>query len=367
MSKERSNGIYFWKFFYSFVIMYFHFYLQTKELFLSGRFGVEFYLLTAGVFLFMGYERQARAGRELQSPYSFLKKRFSRFFPWAFVGYLLAAVAIRGFIRPVGSFEKLIDYLSGDIWEILLIKMNGMNNNSSLLNSPAWTLSSMLIVQFFVWSCLYHFREKFIDLIMPLTIVMGLGMWRFVDAAAVKLWIGFTTFGTFRAWIVICLGYYALRMAYKLKEIPFNNKGKLLFTAIELLCHFFAIWVIMNKDSRNYQWCCLLAFIIATAIELSGHSRFNDFLNKIPFIGFLGELSMCIYLTHGTILKIWQFRYPEPYEMYSHKASFTLVVLAASLVMYYVVKYGMKLWNYFMNTAKKTLISDKQKMISYVE
>lgn len=360
---NKNNAIYFWKFFYSFIIMFYHFYLQTKEHFLSGRFGVEFYLLTAGVFLFMKYEKQIQGG--MQSPYSFLGKRFGRFFPWAFIGYLFAAVVIRGYLRPIGSFEKLIDYLSGDIWEILLIKMNGMNNNSALLNSPAWTLSSMLIVQFFIWSCLFHWREKFIDLIMPLTIVGGLGMWRFVDVAAVKLWIGFTTFGTFRAWIVICLGYYALRMSFKMKNIFFNDKGKLMLTAFELLCHIFAVWVIMNKDSRNYQWCCLLAFMIATAIELSGHSKFNEVLSRLPFVSFLGELSMCIYLTHGTVLKIWQFWYPEPYEMYSHKFSFALAVLVVSLAMYYIVKYGIKLWESFVNVAQKVLISDNQKIDSY--
>ena len=366
MRKEKNNAIYFWKFVYAFFVMYYHFYEATEEHFLSGRYGVEFYLLTAGAFLFMAYERQTSAGEGYQSPYSFLKKRFSRFFPWAFTGLLFAAAATYGFLRPVGSFEKLVDALSNDIWEILLIKMNGMNYNRPLLNGPAWTLSSMLITQFFIWSCLYHFREKFIDLLMPLTIVVGLGMWRFIDDASVKIWIGFTTFGTFRAWIVICTGYYALRMAYHLKGIHFNNKGKLVLTAIELLCHLFAIWVMLSKNTRYYQWCCLLVFIIATAIELSGHSRFNDFLNKIPFIGFLGELSMCIYLTHGTVWKIWLFRYPDPYEMYSHMVSFTLAVFASSLGMYYAVKYGTKLWKRLMNAAKNTLTYDEQKMITNV-
>ena len=340
-----NNAIYFWKFLYSFIIVYFHFFHQTNEHFLSGRYGVDFYLLVAGLFLFAKYEKQlCNDGRSLEKPYSFLIKRFARFFPWAFAGFIFAAIVCRGFINPVASFGKLMDHFSGDIWEILLIKMNGLNNNKSLLNGPAWTLSSMLIAQFFIWSCLYYYKEKFTNLVMPLTVIVGLGIWRFLDHTAVKNWIGFTTFGTFRAWIVICLGYYSLKYSQKLMRIRFNTLGKTLLTIVELLCHVFAIWVIMNRDSRNYQWCCILAFMIATSIELSGNSLMNDFLNRSSFVTFLGKLSMCIYLAHETVLKLWRYFYPEPDVLYSHVLSFTAAVIIVSVLMYYAVTYGIKLY-----------------------
>lgn len=112
---KSNNAIYFWKIFYSFVIMFFHFYNQTKEHFIGGRFGVEFYLLTAGVFLFLSYEKQM-SERRIQTPYSFLRKRFKRFFPWAFAGFLFAALVARVIIHPLDSFDKAIDCFSGDIW-----------------------------------------------------------------------------------------------------------------------------------------------------------------------------------------------------------------------------------------------------------
>ena len=344
-SRDSNNAIYFWKFLYSFIIVYFHFFQQTKAHFLSGRYGVDFYLLVAGLFLFSKYEKQmCNDGRALEKPYMFLIRRFARFFPWALAGFIFAAIVCRGFINPVPSFGKLLDYFSSDIWEILLIKMNGLNNNKALLNGPAWTLSSMLIAQFFIWSCLYCYKEKFTNLIMPLTIIVGLGIWRFIDQAAVKNWIGFTTFGTFRAWIVICLGYYSLKCSQKLLRTRFNILGKALLTILELLCHIFAIWVIMNRDSRNYQWCCILAFMIATSIELSGNSLMNDFLNRSSFVTFLGKLSMCIYLAHGTVLKLWCYFYPEPDVLYSHVLSFTAAVIIVSVLMYYAVTYGIKLY-----------------------
>lgn len=222
--KEKNSAIYFWKFLYSFFIMYYHFYSQTKEHFLSGRFGVEFYLLVAGVFLFAKYDKQS-ANSNVQTPYSFLKKRFVRFFPWSLVGFLFVAIVVRFYINPVESFEKLVDCLSKDIWEILMLSMSGLNKNKNLLNVPAWTLSSMLITQFFIWACLFHYKEKFLNIFMPLSIVIGLGVWRFIDVAGVKLWMGFITFGTFRAWIITCLGYYAYKLSIRLKNAKFNTPG----------------------------------------------------------------------------------------------------------------------------------------------
>ena len=40
-------------------------------------------------------------------------------------------------------------------------------------------------------------------------------------------------------------------------------------------------------------------------------------------------------------------------------------VLEASLAIYYIVKYGRKLWSYFMSTAEKPLFSESQKMCLY--
>lgn len=358
----KNSAIYFWKFLYCFFILFYHFYFQTKEHFISGRYGVEFYLLVAGVFLFTKYDKQS-INSNIQTPYSFLKKRFMRFFPWALVGFLFAVCIIRFYTSPVESFEKLVDCFSKDIWEVLLLSMNGMNMNILPLNFPAWTLSSMLIVQFFIWGCLFHYREKFIDIFMPLSIVVGLGVWRFIDNTAVKLWMGFTTFGTFRAWIITCLGYYTFKLSNRIRAANFNTRGRYLLTALELLCHAAAMWIMVSKDTRYYQWCCVLLFMLATAIELSGNSKFNDFLNKMPFIGLLGELSMCIYLTHGSVLKLWEFWYKDPYLRYSHKISYTIVTLIASVLMYFVVKYGIKLFAYIGVKTKEILTESKEQEI----
>lgn len=208
MSRNRSLDLF--KFLYSWVIVYYHLLCSTTGAVRGGFFAVDFYLLTAGLFLFLSFEKQEEAKR-LITPGQYFGHRFSRLFPWAFTAFLLAAVVQRLIIDRVTSPIALLDYFSGDIWEILLVKWTGMSEGGLMLNAPVWTMSSMLLVGFLIWSCMYHGKQKFLDILMPLTLILGVGVWRHVPSDNTQDWIGFTAFGTFRAWLVMCLGYYCLR------------------------------------------------------------------------------------------------------------------------------------------------------------
>lgn len=157
--KSKNNDIQLFKFLYCWIIVLYHLEYDTSGVACpGGSFGVEYFLLSSGIFLFMGFERQQNAGK-LQTPGQYLWKRFSRFFPWSLTGYLLAAVVNYGCISPIRSPGKLMDAFSSDIWEILMIKWNGMNENMLCLNTPAWTLSSLCIVGFAIWGFMYYYQD----------------------------------------------------------------------------------------------------------------------------------------------------------------------------------------------------------------
>ena len=59
---------------------------------------VELYVLIAGVFFFMSWEKKKAAGSGYtDSPYPYLKHRFGRFLPYSAVGFALAA-AVDGLV-----------------------------------------------------------------------------------------------------------------------------------------------------------------------------------------------------------------------------------------------------------------------------
>lgn len=340
----RNRSIDFFKFLYSWIIVFYHFYPSSAAKVSGGYYGVEFYLLTAGVFLFQSFEKQS-ARNVLQTPYQYFKHRFARLFPWSFTAFLFAVVVKRLLIDRVHSLGTLFDYFSGDIWEILLIKWNGMNEEDLLLNVPAWTMSSMLLVGFLLWACLYHDNRRFLNLFMPLSLIIGYGVWRHLPVANTQAWIGFTTFGTFRAWLDMCLGYYCLQLTKRMSQIKFNRRGKTLLTIAECLCHCLLFWIILNRATRYYQWFATLLFTAAIAIAISGHSYVNRLLDKLNFVPFLGELSLSIYLIHHPLIdayeRICSHMGIDTYYLYP--AAYAVLVIFFAVLHLYLTKYAMRL------------------------
>jgi len=332
--KAANLDIQITKFLYSWAIVIYHLAAITSVTFRGGYCGVEYFLLTAGVFLFLSFEKGEQSGK-LRTPGQYLTRRFCRFFPWSLTGYLLCVFVRRVVLYPTWDVTVWMDWFACDIWEILLIKWNGMNNNSYLLNGPAWTLSAMLIVGFFIWTFLYHYKKLFVNLIMPLTLVAGFGYWMHLPSADTEIWLGFTTFGTFRTWLIMCLSYYCLLMGRKLEKIPFNKWGKLLLTIVEGLIHVFALVVMIYRAERYYQWFLTLLFMISISIAMSGHSYLEKFLSGSRNAKLLGDLSMSVYLVHTPVI----FWFRESYDIKAwgmiELLPVFLVVLIVSLAHYY--------------------------------
>lgn len=336
----RNPAIDFWKFLYSWCIVFYHFYAKTQEHLIGGWIGVEYYLLCAGVFFFRSVERNTDGeGRLLISSYEYLKKRFFRFFPWAFTAFFCMFIVSEAILTPGVTAGRILDHLSDDIWEILLVKMNGLNEGKNLLNVPAWTLSSMLIVEFVLWGILAHHRRVFIELYMPLSLLIGFGIWRQLESADVRVWTGLMPFGTMRAYLVICLSYYGFQLAKRLSKVSFNSYGEWALSLLELTCHGFSLFVLFFRSSRNYQWCAMLTFLVAISIALSGHSILDRLIfGSGRLCTRLGQWSLSIYLIHYTVYRLYLYVFPEPAERYDHWVGFFAATCLASLVHYLMTK-----------------------------
>ena len=305
---------------------------------------MDFYLLTAGLFLFLSFEKQEEAKR-LITPGQYFGHRFSRLFPWAFTAFLLAAVVQRLIIDRVTSPIALLDYFSGDIWEILLVKWTGMSEGGLMLNAPVWTMSSMLLVGFLIWSCIYHGKQKFLDILMPLTLILGVGVWRHVPSDNTQDWIGFTAFGTFRAWLVMCLGYYCLRLGKRLSAAPVNRRGQWLLFGVECVMHLLLLWICLYRNTKYYQWLAILLFMLSIAIAFSGKSYLEQLLRRVRFVPFLGELSLSIYLVHYPMIQLqeWILKHFGIARYYDYRLLFAAVVVVAALLHYYLTPPGIRL------------------------
>lgn len=340
-SKERNSNIDFFKFLYSLVIVSFHFKSPNGTHFIGGNTAVEFFLIVSGFLLFEAWERSEKN----LTPQQYFVKRFKRFFPYAFTGAVFAFIVLRGFRGQIHSVADVAEHFSSDIWEIFLIKMNGMNNNASMLNSPAWTISAMLIVGFFFW-CLLYFREsEFLNAVLPASLLLILGAIPHIENKHYGAWMGLTNFGILRTWLVMGAAYYSLQFCKILRQ-RLNKKGRICMTVLEVACHVFALVVMFKSTSYEYRHCVTLAFMVSTAIAFSGQSYLTTLANKLNIyiyifrkrlFDFLGEFNMSIYLTHYTVIKYLMYYYGTPGYFY-HKKLFVLISLMSAVLHYVFTK-----------------------------
>ena len=225
------------------------------------------------------------------------------------------------------------------------MKMNGMNHGRGLLNSPAWTLSCMFLVEILMIELYATCKKVFVNVLLPLSLIVGFGFWRMTENGAVEDWIGFTTFGMLRTWLVYGCGYFCLKLSQWLADVPFTRAARLALTGLELLCHVFAMLVMFFVDSRYWQWCTLLAFFAAVAIEKSGHSLFGAALERFaPVTGFLSQLSLCIYLTHWPVTRYFEMLYPTPDVLAGRLLPMLAAILVCALVHYGLISGLLRFW-----------------------
>lgn len=349
--KSTNLDIQFVKFIYSWAIVIYHLAASTAVAFKGGYCGVEYFLLTAGVFLFLSFEKGGAKGMQ-KTPGEYLRHRFSRFFPWSLTAYLLCVVVEYGILNPITNLSGWMDLAASGLWELLMIKGNGMNNDVHLLNGPAWTLSAMLIIGFFIWTFMYFYKKPFVNLIMPMTLIAGFGYWMHLPSANTESWMGITTFGTFRTWLIMCLSYYCLPMSRKLAAISFNKKGKWLLTAAEVVVHLFALTVMVFRATRYYQWVLTLMFMVSISIAMSGHSYLAKLLEGRKLIRLMGDLSMSIYLVHTPVIRLFRFYCDiSSWGMMDLIPVFAAIMLVAVLhdrITRGVMKYFPPLWRGFL-------------------
>ena len=352
--KSQNLDIQFFKFVYSCIIVLYHLTGSTAINCKGGYCGVEYFLLTAGLFLFLSFQRGEKTGRQY-TPGQYLAKRFLRFLPWSTTAFIVAALVERVWINPTTSLVTWFDYFASDIWELLMIKWNGMNNNLLLLNGPAWTLSAMLIVGFLIWTFMYYYKKPFLTLVMPLTLIVGFGYWMHLPSADTEIWLGVTTFGTYRTWLVMCLSLFCIPMAQKLADYPLNKKGKILLTIVEIVIHVVALMVIFTRAQRYHQWLIILLFMMSIAIALSGHSYLVRFFGKSRFVYFLGELSMSIYLMHVSVIRVFRHLFDISTWSYYELLPLFAVLLVVAVAHFYGTKWAVKGVSGLWKTIKRAI------------
>lgn len=321
------------------LVMMFHFYSDRKH-FIGGFLGVEFFMILAGFLMFSAwnYKNISSLPEPKRQSYwlRYMKERYCRFFWYCLIAFILAFLALRIWRDRLSGIVNIFDALSGDIWEILLVSMNGIGKG--MLNGPAWTLSCMLFAQFAILGLLTLWQKPFLLLIMPLGIIFGTGYWANLESLSTMSFLPFFTVGMLQVLLLTCFGIPTYFTCQWLKRQPFSTAGRGGLTVLELLGYTVCIIISFCRDSRHYRLCFCLIIILTLAISFSGKSFAGSMLPANTFTNFCAELSLSLYLTHWPVLKAFQYIYPDINDLYRQKFVFLYCALAVALVYTYTMR-----------------------------
>ena len=342
---RRNGAIDVLRFYYSFIIVLFHFYQDTYAHFALGFVSVEFFAIVSGVFFFSKWERCEKVRKYI---YIYMKKRFFRFFPYTTVAFaVVALIRLYNSLDSI-SLQTLGRWISADIWEVLLVNMNGLNNGQNLVNAPAWYIGATLIAEFVVLNLLLSWEDKMKNFVIPLSILIGYGYWQNAPSPgpAPQAWLGVTTFGVVRIYWAFCVGYVVFVAAEKLRATHFTNFGRGVLTVIEVLCHVIAFYVMLVGFARyrNYIFLLIGLFAVSICITYSGASYSVQIFKQSNTTNCLGQLSLSVFLIQIPVIRFFTRLYSDVYIRYSHKWEFLLALLAAAVIFHVLVRSLTKKW-----------------------
>lgn len=324
------------------LVMMYHFYNNGKKHFHGGYLGVEFFVILAGFLFFSAWVQKGGTLLPVEKRQCYLldymKKRYVRFFWYSFVAFIFAFLIVRVWHEGICDIAGISDKLSGDIWEILLVKMFGLNRGENVLNAPAWTLSCMLFAEFFILGMLVFLERPFLLFLMPLSMIFGSGYWMNVDDLNFVLFHTFFTLGMLRVYLLTCFGICTYFICKKLKSISFSKTGREILTVVELIGYGLCIGIAYFKNSRNYRFCFILIAMFTLALSFSGKSLAGSMLPANKFTNFCAEFSLSLYLTSYIVLKIFRYIYKDVNNLYRQKFLFLFCVIVVAMAYTFIMR-----------------------------
>ena len=350
--RNRAMDVY--KFIFCCVIAVLHFYKGSGAHMAGGGIGVEFFVMAAGLFFFQKLEREMAAPDGGMDSIAYIKKRFMRFFPYTTAGLLAAFLVKRVWIYTgdggVLSLGKLYEWFSRDIWDYLLVSMNGLNAEKVMLNVPLWTISAMLICELLIWGLYRWDKQLFRTGLAPTAILFMLGYWRNAETTTHFDWLGWTTFGVLRVFGDYCLALFVYEAAKRLAAVGerLTALARGLLTGCEFSCLALAIVNMDRFGSRYFWYFNMLLFCVALVICFSGQSFSGRLFRHGKVAAYLGALSLSVYMVHLPIVTVFRRLYPEQVVMERQLLLYLAVVMVCSalfdLLLRLIIAGAARLW-----------------------
>lgn len=311
MSK-RNNAVEFYRFFFSQIIVLFHFAryttLQTTKPFHSGNLAVELFLLLSGYFLARSTRMQE--GRTLEDILSgnlkYMKSRFFRLYPH----YLLAVLCV-GFVQVfVMNTLGLKPWIKNGYMELLMLQsISGADCLSPVLWFPSALFTASFVVHFLMlWKP--RLCTRFLFPIAAPAIVASLIDANGVIFATQPYHFLFSS-GFWRALAEIMLGCVCYDIVQSNKKERTGKAGGVLCALLELGLLLVLCYLFYTPQFRSKSTLVLLLSMAFLILVFSQESCLSRLLNN-KASAYLGKISYAVYLNQIVFTVIGNRFFPFP-------------------------------------------------------
>ena len=280
-------------------------------MFTSGALAVEFFLIASGYFMAVSIQKKNERGaaEDLgQETWEFLDRKLSSFMP-----ELLASLIIGFFWMEVKwqdtSLRLLVKRLLNFVWEPLLLHTSGFGNLR--INGVDWYLSAMLLSMLILYPICRKYFSMSTHVIMPAIAILILGYYcrEFGTTRGNYNELGFFYRCLPRAFAGIALGVSCYPIITALKKRDYTQRQRILLTVAEIVIYLGVFAYMFRYSKKRFDMICVLMITVGFCIT-SLEQGCLDHLFSEKVCGFLGKISLLLYLSHFYIANILNVLFP---------------------------------------------------------
>lgn len=294
---NRNGVIELWRFILIGAIGIMHFsnsYYGSSPYFGGAYVATEFFFIVSGYLLLTTFYKN-KARKEKINAWQFTLHRIKNLYPCYLFSFLVLFCFIM--VQEKASINTWITNLSQSVWELSFLQISGLKG-FRLFNYPAWYISAMLIVGYFIYALLELNEEKFVKVYMPLA-VLGIYCFFSKNSENIDVWGGAKILdisdALMRALAGMSLGGICYQASRFIKEKQLSPIAKFLLSVGELAAFLISLFLMNQKGHTQTDFYIILLLAVVVTLTFSNQTYVTTLLSKQPII-WIGKLSYPMFL-----------------------------------------------------------------------
>lgn len=282
---------------------------------------MELYLIITGYYTAKHYDKQ-KNDHKLKDSISYTIEKFLPIVPYIFIVTILQYTT-NGIINIVNNGVSLRDVLYSSLENFTFDMLLVSETYTTPLVGSLWYLSAMFII-FPLFSYFMQFKNRY--WIFYISYLYPIFYYGITNATGIRDF----PHDFLRIIAGLCLGAFVYEFLYIFND--YINKVNRLFLTIVEVC-LFAFNLLLTYKNIDMRKLAILFFVVFMAIVASQRS-FTSNIIKGKFIGYLGRLSMPIYVFHwyiGSLLPLFGFSNSTKLLLF-----YALTILISVITMYLI-------------------------------